>query len=74
MADKNIKVCYGVDVDCVSGWIGSLRAADSPGDISRGGVYSSSCNPESPRALQEIRYQSYLVYSRPYHRNFPQGM
>jgi len=36
MAEKNIKVCYGVDVDCVSVWIGTLRAADSPGDISRG--------------------------------------
>jgi len=36
MAEKNIKVCYSVDVDCVSGWIGSLRAADSPCDISRG--------------------------------------
>jgi len=36
MSEKNIKVCYGVDVDCVSVWIGTLRAADSPSDISRG--------------------------------------
>ena len=33
---KDIKVCYGVDVDCVAGWLGSYGGEDSPCDISRG--------------------------------------
>lgn len=34
--EKNIKVCYGIDVDCVAGWLGSYGGEDSPCDISRG--------------------------------------
>ena len=33
---KDIKVCYGIDVDCVAGWLGSYGGEDSPCDISRG--------------------------------------
>jgi len=36
MADKNIEVCYGVDIDAVVGWIGCPTKADSICDISRG--------------------------------------
>jgi len=36
MTDKDISVCYGVDVDAVAGWLGSYEGADSPCDISRG--------------------------------------
>ena len=33
---KKIKVCLGVDVDAVSGWLGSYGGEDSPNDIQRG--------------------------------------
>ncbi len=33
---KDIKVCYGIDVDAVCGWLGSYQGQDSPDDISRG--------------------------------------
>lgn len=33
---KDIKVCIGVDIDAVAGWIGSYGGADSPADIQRG--------------------------------------
>jgi peptidoglycan/xylan/chitin deacetylase (PgdA/CDA1 family) len=36
MAAKDIKVCYGVDLDAVAGWLGSYGGEDSPDDISRG--------------------------------------
>jgi peptidoglycan/xylan/chitin deacetylase (PgdA/CDA1 family) len=36
MADKEILVAYGVDVDAVAGWLGSYGGEDSPDDISRG--------------------------------------
>ncbi len=36
MAEKDIKVAYGVDVDAVAGWLGSYGGEDSPDDISRG--------------------------------------
>ena len=36
MAQKDIKVAYGVDVDAVAGWLGSYGGEDSPDDISRG--------------------------------------
>ena len=39
MSNKNAKVCYGVHVDAVAGWLGSYEGADSPCDISRG-VYA----------------------------------
>jgi peptidoglycan/xylan/chitin deacetylase (PgdA/CDA1 family) len=36
MAQKDIKVAYGIDVDAVAGWLGSYGGEDSPDDISRG--------------------------------------
>jgi peptidoglycan/xylan/chitin deacetylase (PgdA/CDA1 family) len=36
MAEKEILVAYGVDVDAVAGWLGSYGGEDSPDDISRG--------------------------------------
>jgi peptidoglycan-N-acetylglucosamine deacetylase len=36
MADKEILVSFGVDVDAVAGWLGSYGGQDSPNDISRG--------------------------------------
>lgn len=36
MAQKEILVAYGVDVDAVAGWLGSYGGEDSPDDISRG--------------------------------------
>ncbi|HWD51621.1 MAG TPA: polysaccharide deacetylase [Acidimicrobiales bacterium] len=35
-ATKDIQVLVGVDVDAVSGWLGSYGGADSPSDIQRG--------------------------------------
>jgi len=36
MTKKEIIVGYGVDIDAVSGWLGSYKGENSPGDISRG--------------------------------------
>jgi peptidoglycan/xylan/chitin deacetylase (PgdA/CDA1 family) len=36
MAQKDIMVAYGIDVDAVAGWLGSYGGEDSPDDISRG--------------------------------------
>lgn len=36
MAEKEILVSYGVDVDAVAGWLGSYGGENSPLDISRG--------------------------------------
>jgi peptidoglycan/xylan/chitin deacetylase (PgdA/CDA1 family) len=36
MAQKEILVAYGIDVDAVAGWLGSYGGEDSPDDISRG--------------------------------------
>jgi peptidoglycan/xylan/chitin deacetylase (PgdA/CDA1 family) len=33
---KDIKVCFGVDIDAVAGWLGSYGGEDSPADIQRG--------------------------------------
>ncbi len=33
---KEIKVCVGVHVDAVAGWLGSYEGQDSPNDIQRG--------------------------------------
>jgi peptidoglycan/xylan/chitin deacetylase (PgdA/CDA1 family) len=33
---KKIKVCVGVDIDAVAGWLGSYGGEDSPADIQRG--------------------------------------
>ncbi|CAH0042537.1 unnamed protein product [Clonostachys rhizophaga] len=36
MGKKRVLVSYGVDVDAVSGWLGSYGGEDSSNDISRG--------------------------------------
>lgn len=36
MAQKEIFVAFGIDVDAVAGWLGSYGGEDSPNDISRG--------------------------------------
>ena len=36
MAEKQIFVSFGVDLDAVAGWLGSYGGAQSPSDISRG--------------------------------------
>ena len=49
---KDIKVCYGIDVDCVAGWLGSYGGEDSPCDISRG-VFAGRVG--IPRFIRQIR-------------------
>jgi hypothetical protein len=36
MGKKRVLISYGVDVDAVSGWLGSYGGEDSTSDISRG--------------------------------------
>lgn len=36
MSDKDIRICLGIDVDAVAGWLGSYGGQDSPNDIQRG--------------------------------------
>ena len=36
MAEKEILCAFGIDIDAVSGWLGSYGGEDSPDDISRG--------------------------------------
>lgn len=36
MGKKRVLVGYGVDIDAVSGWLGSYGGEDSVSDISRG--------------------------------------
>src|SRR4051794_40372130 len=49
MAEKEIFVAYGVDVDAVAGWLGSYGGEDSPADISRG-MFSGEVG--TPRLLR----------------------
>ncbi len=46
---KDIKICIGVDVDAVAGWLGSYGGEDSPNDIQRG-VFAGEVG--SPRLLR----------------------
>jgi peptidoglycan/xylan/chitin deacetylase (PgdA/CDA1 family) len=52
---KQIVVAYGVDVDAVSGWLGSYDGQDSPSDISRGMFAGES---GVPRLLELFRRNS----------------
>ena len=36
MGKKKVQITYGVDVDAVSGWLGSYGGQDSTSDVSRG--------------------------------------
>ncbi|MEB4614715.1 polysaccharide deacetylase family protein [Leucobacter sp. M11] len=46
---KDIRVCFGVDIDAVAGWLGSYGGQDSPNDIQRG-VYAGKTG--TPRLLK----------------------
>jgi len=46
---KDIKICIGVDVDAVAGWLGSYGGQDSPNDIQRG-VFAGEVG--SPRLVR----------------------
>lgn len=46
---KEIKICLGVDVDAVAGWLGSYGGEDSPNDIQRG-VFAGEVG--SPRLVR----------------------
>src|SRR5262249_49153915 len=53
MAQKDIKVAYGVDVDAVAGWLGSYGGEDSPDDISRGLFAGEVGTPRLLKLFQE---------------------
>ncbi len=42
---KRVRVCYGVDLDAVAGWLGSYGGEDSSSDISRG-LYAGTLGVE----------------------------
>jgi peptidoglycan/xylan/chitin deacetylase (PgdA/CDA1 family) len=46
---KEIRICLGVDVDAVAGWLGSYGGGDSPNDIQRG-VFAGEVG--TPRLLK----------------------
>jgi peptidoglycan-N-acetylglucosamine deacetylase len=52
MAEKEIFVAFGVDVDAVAGWLGSYGGQDSPDDISRG-LFAGEVGV--PRLLELLR-------------------
>ncbi len=71
---KDIKVCIGVDVDAVAGWLGSYGGQDSPNDIQRG-VFAGEVG--SPRLLKLLnRYDIRSTWFIPGHslETFPQQM
>ena len=51
MADKEIFVAFGIDIDAVSGWLGSYGGQDSPNDIQRG-IYAGEIGV--PRLLKML--------------------
>lgn len=51
---KNIKVCIGVHVDAVAGWLGSYDGQDSPNDIQRG-MFGGEVGMPRVRTLLERR-------------------
>lgn len=50
---KDIKVCIGVHVDAVAGWLGSYGGQDSPNDIQRGMFAGEVGVPRLRRLLQQ---------------------
>lgn len=50
---KDIKVCIGVHVDAVGGWLGSYGGEDSPNDIQRGMFAGEVGMPRLRRMLQD---------------------
>ena len=71
---KDIKICLGVDVDAVAGWLGSYGGQDSPNDIQRG-VFAGEVG--SPRLLRLFeRYELQTTWFIPGHsiESFPAQM
>jgi len=71
---KDIKICLGVDVDAVAGWLGSYGGEDSPNDIQRG-VFAGEVG--SPRLLRLFeRYGLRTTWFVPGHsiESFPAQM
>lgn len=71
---KDIKICLGVDVDAVAGWLGSYGGEDSPNDIQRG-VFAGEVG--SPRLLKLFeRYDLRTTWFIPGHsiESFPRQM
>jgi peptidoglycan/xylan/chitin deacetylase (PgdA/CDA1 family) len=71
---KDIKICMGVDVDAVAGWLGSYGGQDSPNDIQRG-VFAGQVG--SPRLLRLFdRYDVRTTWFIPGHsiETFPREM
>lgn len=71
---KDIKICLGVDVDAVAGWLGSYGGEDSPNDIQRG-VFAGEVG--SPRLLRLFeRYGIRTTWFIPGHsiESFPDQM
>ena len=71
---KDIKICIGVDVDAVAGWLGSYGGEDSPNDIQRG-VFAGEVG--SPRLLRLFdRYDLRTTWFIPGHsiETFPDEM
>lgn len=48
MGKKRVLITYGVDVDAVSGWLGSYGGQESSNDISRGVQFLSQPEPPTP--------------------------
>ncbi len=74
MADKNIQICIGVDVDAVAGWLGSYGGEESPNDIQRG-VFAGEVGV--PRLLRLFdRYDLQTTWFIPGHsiETFPNQM
>lgn len=73
-AEKEIRICIGVDVDAVAGWLGSYGGQDSPNDIQRG-VFAGEIG--SPRLLKLFdRYHVPTTWFIPGHsiETFPTQM
>ena len=71
---KEILATFGVDVDAVSGWLGSYGGADSPSDIQRG-IWAGEVG--TPRLLQLFeRYKLRTSWFIPGHsiETFPRQM
>ena len=74
MAQKDILVAYGIDVDAVAGWLGSYGGEDSPDDISRG-LFAGEVG--TPRLLKLFdKYRLKTTWFIPGHslETFPEQM
>ena len=74
MAEKEILVGFGVDVDAVAGWLGSYGGEDSPDDISRGMFAGEVGVPRLLRLFE--RYNLTTTWFMPGHsiETFPEQM